>query len=97
MRDLSPGFIASAAEVDSTNVSSDETDSSTPRGSDVVPLVKTIMAVLSTSTLLRCQMLLERRPMAASADLMKKSVLRVPNPPVARGGASAATSWAFSA
>ena len=47
--DESPLPIGSAFEVDLTNVSIALIDSSTPRGSLVVPLVKTMEEVLSTS------------------------------------------------
>ena len=93
----SPGAIGSALDVDSTNVSIARSESSTARGSDVVPLVKTIVAVRSGSGASRCQTVRRRSPSAFTAVLRKKSVLRDPKLPVESPGKRAATSCAFSA
>ena len=70
---------------------------SAPRGSAVVPLVKTIMEVFCTSTDSRSQIVFNPQAMALRPASRKKSVLRVPKPPVASPGISAATARDFSA
>ena len=94
----SPGCIGSEIAVESAKASMPATVSSAPRGSEVVPLVKTIIAVSPSRTRQgRCQMVLKPALIARWPALSTRSVLRVPKPPVLSPGVSAATSCALSA
>ena len=69
--------------------------SSAPRGSDVVPLVKTIVETRDVSMLSLSQMLsLEAKSVRTLSR--NRSVFREPKPPVLRPGTRARTSCALS-